>query len=147
MDQKELIYQIGLTLLPKVGDVNAKNLVSYCGSASEVFKTKEKLLQKIPGIGVINAKHVVNNKNVLKRAEKEIEFILKYKIKPLFFTDEEYPQRLKFCNDSPVLLYYKGNANLNTEKIVAVVGTRKPDDYGIDITNKLIADLDRKSVV
>ncbi len=141
MDQKELIYQIGLTLLPKVGDVNAKNLVSYCGSASEVFKTKEKLLQKIPGIGVINAKHVVNNKNVLKRAEKEIEFILKYKIKPLFFTDEEYPQRLKFCNDSPVLLYYKGNANLNTEKIVAVVGTRKPDDYGIDITNKLIADL------
>lgn len=141
MDQKELLYQIGLTLLPNVGDVNAKNLVSYCGSASEVFKTKEKLLQKIPGIGEINAKRIVSNKNVLTRAEEEIEFIEKYNIKPLFFTDEEYPQRLKFCNDSPVLLYYKGNANLNTEKIVAIVGTRKPDEYGIDITNKLLADL------
>ncbi|MBK6523778.1 MAG: DNA-protecting protein DprA [Sphingobacteriaceae bacterium] len=141
MDQKELLYQIGLTLLPNVGDVNAKNLVSYCGSASEVFKTKEKLLQKIPGIGEINAKRIVSNKNVLTRAEEELEFIAKYNIKPLFFTDEEYPQRLKFCNDSPVLLYYKGNANLNTEKIVAIVGTRKPDEYGIDITNKLLADL------
>jgi DNA processing protein len=141
MNKEELLYQIGLTLLPNVGDVNAKNLVSCCGSASEVFKTKEKLLQKIPGIGVVNAKRIASNKNVLARAEQEIEFIEKYNIKPLFFTDEDYPQRLKFCNDSPVLLYYKGNANLNTEKIVAVVGTRKPDEYGIDITNKLLADL------
>ncbi|MDZ4665144.1 MAG: DNA-processing protein DprA [Bacteroidota bacterium] len=141
MDQKELLYQIGLTLLPNVGDVNAKSLVSYCGSASQVFKTKEKLLQKIPGIGQVNAKRIVSNKNVLIRAEEELKFIEKYKVKPLFFTEEDYPQRLKFCNDSPVLLYYKGNANLNTEKIVAVVGTRKPDEYGIDLTNKLLADL------
>jgi DNA processing protein len=147
MDQKELIYQIGLTLLPNVGDVNAKNLVSYCGSAAQVFSTKEKLLQKIPGIGEINAKHIVNNKSVLKRAEKEVEFILKYKIKPLFFSDEDYPQRLKYCNDSPVLLYYKGNANLNIEKVVAVVGTRKPDEYGIETTQKLLADLNGSGIL
>ncbi len=141
MDQKELIYQIGLTLLPNIGDVNAKSLVSYCGSAGEVFKTKEKLLQKIPGIGVINAKKIISNKDVLKRAEEEVEFILKYKIKPIFFTDVEYPQRLKFCNDSPVMMFYKGNANLNAEKIVAVVGTRKPDDYGKELTQRLLNDL------
>ncbi len=141
MDQKELLYQIGLTLLPNVGDVNAKSLVSYCGSASEVFKTKEKFLQKVPGIGTVNAKNISNNKSVLKRAEEEIEFISKYKIRPLFFTDEDYPQRLKYCNDSPVILYYKGNANLNAEKIVGVVGTRKPDEYGIEMTEKLVADL------
>lgn len=141
MDQKELIYQIGLTLLPNVGDVNAKNLVSYCGSASQVFKTKEKLLQKVPGIGAINAKRILNNKGVLKRAEQEVEFILKYNIKSLFFTDAEYPQRLKYCNDSPVLMYYKGKANLNAEKIVAIVGTRKPDEYGVELTRKLLNDL------
>jgi DNA processing protein len=147
MDQKELIYQIGLTLLPNVGDVNAKNLVSYCGSASEVFKTKEKLLQKIPGIGVVNAKSILNNKGVLKRAENELGFILKYNIKPLFFSDADYPQRLKYCNDSPVLMFYKGNANLNAEKIVAVVGTRKPDDYGIDVTQKLLSDLNGTGIL
>ncbi len=141
MNEKELPYQIGLTLLPNIGDVLAKSLLSYCGSASEIFKTKEKLLQKIPGIGEINAKHILKNKDVLNRAEEEVEFILKYKIKPLFFTDEDYPQRLKFCNDGPVMLYYKGNANLNADKIIAVVGTRKPDEYGIDITKKLLSDL------
>lgn len=141
MNQKELPYQIGLTLLPNIGDVLAKNLLSYCGSAAEVFKTKEKLLQKIPGIGEVYAKQICKNKDVLVRAEAEVEFILKYKINPLFFTDDDYPQRLKFCNDSPVMLYYKGNANLNTEKIVAVVGTRLPDDYGKELTKQLLQDL------
>lgn len=141
MNQKELLYQVGLTLLPHVGDVNAKNLVSYCGSAKEVFSTKEKLLQKIPGIGEINAKRIVSNKSVLKRAEQEIEFISKYNIKPLFYTEADYPQRLKYCSDSPVMLYYKGNADLNADKIVSVVGTRKPDEYGIDLTKKLLSDL------
>lgn len=141
MDQKELTYQIGLTLLPNIGDVLAKNLVSYCGSASEVFKTKEKLLQKIPGIGEFNAKQISNNKQVLKRAEEEVEFILNYHIKPLFFTDDDYPQRLKYCNDGPVMLYYKGNANLNTDKIVAVVGTRLPDDYGKELVKQFVQDL------
>lgn len=147
MNTNELPYQIGLTLLPNIGDVLAKNLLSYCGSASEVFKTKEKLLQKIPGIGETYAKQIARNKHVLERAEEEVDFILKYKIKPLFFSDEDYPQRLKYCNDSPVLLYYKGNANLNTEKIVAVVGTRMPDEYGKDLTKQFIADLKGSDVM
>lgn len=141
LNLKELPYQIGLTLLPNIGDVLAKNLLSYCGSAGEVFKTKEKLLQKIPGIGQSNARHIVGNRDVLKRAEEEVEFILKYKIKPLFFSDNDYPQRLKYCNDSPVLVYYKGTADLNAEKIIAVVGTRLPDEYGKDLCRQLIQDL------
>jgi len=141
MNEKELPYQIGLTLLPNIGDVLAKNLLSYCGSASEIFKTKEKVLQKIPGIGEINAKHIFRSKDVLAKAEEEVEFILKYKIKPLFFTDDDYPQRLKFCNDSPAMLYYKGNANLNAERIIAVVGTRLPDDYGKELCKKLLQEL------
>jgi DNA processing protein len=78
---------------------------------------------------------------VLTRAEEEIAFIEKYKISALFFTDPGYPSRLKFCSDSPVLIYYKGNADLNAEKIVGVVGTRKPSDYGRNKTAELIAGL------
>ncbi len=141
MNLNELPYQIGLTLLPNIGDVLAKNILSYCGSASEVFSTKEKLLQKIPGIGEINARHILSNKGVLNRADEEVEFILKYNIKPLFFSDPDYPQRMKYCNDSPVMLYYKGNADLNTEKIIAVVGTRLPNDYGKEMTKQFIQDL------
>lgn len=141
MQSDELQYQIGLTLLDGVGDVTAKNLIAYCGSASEIFKAKKSQLEKIPGIGSVIANSIVSNKSVLSRAEKEIDFITKHKIKPLFFTEPNYPQRLKHCYDSPVMLYYKGNADLNKEKIVSVVGTRTPTNYGKETTEKLVQEL------
>ncbi|WP_317899158.1 DNA-processing protein DprA [Aurantibacillus circumpalustris] len=138
---EDLLYQIGLTLIDGIGDVNAKALLAYCGSPREVFKQKKSHLQKIPGIGEITAKSIFASQSVLTRAEKEITFIEKYKITTLFFTDEDYPSRLKYCSDSPILLYYKGNANLNCERIIGVVGTRKPSDYGKQVTKDLIEGL------
>lgn len=141
MNSVDLTHQIGLTLLDGVGDVLAKNLVAYCGSAEQVFKTKKAQLEKIPGIGTYTSSAIVNSKTVLQRAEAELKFIEEKSITPLFFTDKNYPQRLKNCNDSPVMLFYKGNADLNTEKIVAVVGTRTPSSYGKQMTEMLIKDL------
>ena len=141
MTSVELQYQIALTLIDGVGDVLAKNLVAYCGSARQVFESKKGPLEKIPGIGTIVANKIVASKFVLTRAEQEMEFIEKNTISALFFTNENYPQRLKNCNDGPILLYYKGNADLNTQKIVSVVGTRTPSAYGNQITEKLIHDL------
>lgn len=65
----------------------------------------------------------------------------KNNIKPLFYLDKEYPKRLLHCEDSPVLLYCKGNANLNAEKIISIVGTREATNYGKDLTDTLIRDL------
>jgi DNA processing protein len=141
MHSVDLTYQIGLTLLDGVGDVLAKNLVAYCGSAEQVFKTKKAQLEKIPGIGSYTSNALIASKSVLLRAEQEIKFIEDKKIQPLFFTDKNYPQRLKNCNDSPVMLYYKGNTDLNVDKVVAVVGTRTPSVYGKQMTEKLIEDL------
>ncbi|MES2679353.1 MAG: DNA-processing protein DprA [Bacteroidota bacterium] len=143
----ELQYQVGLTMIDGIGDVNAKNLLAYCGSASEIFRQKKATLLKIPGIGHCLAKSIVAGKNVLDRAEEEIKFIRKYKIRPLFFTDEAYPARLKYCSDGPVLLYYKGSADLNSERIVAVVGTRRPSDYGREKTEELISDLSASNIL
>jgi DNA processing protein len=137
----ELLYQIGLTLINGIGDSHAKNLLAYCGSASAVFETEKSSLLKIPGIGENVAGSLLTGKSVLHEAEKEMRFIEDNNITPLFFTDENYPHRLKFCNDSPVLLYYKGNADLNTEKIVAVVGTRQPSEYGKGLAEKFISEL------
>lgn len=135
-----LKYKIGITLIPGIGDVLAKNLISYCGSIEGVFKEKKTKLQKIPGIGLVLA-DAIRNHNVLERAEQEIKFIEKYKISPLFYMDEEYPQRLKHCHDSPVMLYYKGKANLNTIRIVSIVGTRNATLYGKKICQDLVAGL------
>lgn len=137
----ELRYRIGLCLIPLIGDINAKKLLAYCGSAEAVFHEKKQKLIKIPGIGETIAEAVINNKQVLDRADEEIEFITKNNIEPLFFLDDNYPQRLKNCFDSPIMLYFKGNTNLNNTKTIGIVGTRQATDYGKNFCNQLIKDL------
>nr|NQU91939.1 DNA-protecting protein DprA [Bacteroidota bacterium] len=135
-----LIYQIGLTLLPGVGDILGKKLVAYCGGVEEVFRQKRRVLEKIPGIGekLINA---ILTQNVLQRAEEEIEFIEKNNITALFYLDNNYPVRLKNCIDSPIMLYYKGSSNLNASKVVSIVGTRQATQYGREQCEKLVSGL------
>lgn len=142
-----MVYQIALTMLDGVGDVNAKALLAYCGSASEIFRQKKALLQKIPGIGSVTATAIAAGGKVLTRAEQEAGFIQRYHITPLFFTDEAYPRRLKYCSDSPVLLYFKGNADLNAEKVVSIVGTRRPSEYGRRKTEELVAEMEGSGVL
>ena len=77
-------------------------------------------------------------KDALKRAEEEIKFMEKNKISPFFFTDEMYPSRLKECADSPAMLYTKGNANLNAEKVVSIVGSRRATAYGKKICEQMV---------
>lgn len=138
---KDLQYKIGITLIPGVGHVTAKTLIAYCGSAEAVFKEKGATLRKIPDIGSITADAILNQ-DVLKRAEEEIDFIEKNEIIPLFYLDKNYPLRLKQCDDGPIMLYYKGNADLNTAHTVAVVGTRNATPYGKKLTEDLIHGLE-----
>ncbi len=148
MPHSNLIYKIALTLLDGVGDVLAKNLVAYCGGEEHIFNATKAQLEKTPGIGTFLANSILNSKQkALERAKEELAFIEKHHIQTLFFTDNDFPQRLKNCADSPILLYYKGNANLNADKIVSVVGTRTPSLYGKDVTEKLIADLTESGIL
>jgi DNA processing protein len=137
---ENLKYKIALTLIPNIGDILAKRLVSYCGGVEAVFKEKKIALEKIPGIGAVYAKQVINS-SVFSRAEEEIKFIEKNKINPLFYLDAVYPKRLTHCEDSPVMLYFKGEADLNSEKIISIVGTREATDYGRSLCEKLVSEL------
>jgi DNA processing protein len=144
---EQLKYQIALTLLPGVGPVLAKNLVSYCGSVEEIFKKKKAQLEKIPGIGEDRAKAIVEvEKEIFERAEKEVAFIRKHKITPLFYTDENYPARLKNCDDAPPLLFFKGKCELNSSRMIAIVGTRNCTSYGKKITEQLVNDFAKYDV-
>ncbi len=126
---EELLYKIAITKIPKVGPVLSKNLIGYCGSAASVFKSKKQSLLKIPGIGAAIAKSILNGQG-LAAAEKECEYLEREGIQALFYLDEVYPQRLKHYHDCPIILYYKGNANLNQERIISIVGTRQPTVQG-----------------
>jgi DNA processing protein len=139
MDDK-LLYKIGLSIIPGIGGILARNLVSYIGTVEGVFSESLKSLQKIPGIGEVNA-HRIKDKNVLLKAEKELQFVTKHEIEILFYTDKNFPRRLKTCVDAPVILYKRGNLNLNEQRIVSIVGTRNASNYGKQVCEELIQKL------
>lgn len=142
----DLLFQIALTLVPNIGDVHARALVNHFGNAQNIFEAKRKDLESLDGMGIVRAASIKNFKD-FSLAEKEIGFIEKFKIKPLFFTDTTFPQRLLNSYDCPVLLYYKGEADLNVPKAVAVVGTRNNTDYGKNLCEKFIEELISQEVL
>lgn len=134
-----LKYQIGLSLFPRIGAINARRLVAYLGSVNAVFEASKNDLKEIPGIGKSLIKTLVEQRDVvLKHAEKEIDFITKYKLKSYFYLDKEYPRRLAQCEDAPVIMYMKGDVDLNFQRIISVVGTRNATENGRELTNELI---------
>lgn len=137
---------MALSEVKNVGPVNAKKLIAYCGSAEEVFRQKKKALELIPGIGEITAKSLLKYDS-FERVENELEFIQKNKISALTFLDKRYPQRLRNCEDGPIVIYTKGEMNLNSSKVVSVVGTRNPTLYGKEFTEKLMEELKKIDVV
>jgi DNA processing protein len=136
----ELLYQVALKLIYGIGDVNTKQLISYCGSAKAIFNTPKVKLQKIPGIGGKTVASILSSK-VLKTAESEILKCQKDGTNILFYTDANYPSRLKLINDSPILLFSKGNMDFNKQKVVGIVGTRNATDYGKAVTEEIVKDL------
>src|SRR5687768_15438330 len=112
----DLIFQLALCQVPYIGPVNAKKLVDQFGSAENIFRAHVRDIEAIEDIGLIKANKIKQFRD-FRSAENEIRFIEKYKIEPLFLTDTGYPRRLLNCYDPPTLLFYRGNANLNSSRI------------------------------
>ena len=140
MSEIPLNYKIALSLIPRIGDINAKKLVSHIGSVEGVFTEPYRSLIRIPGIGSNLAKYICD-RSYLKIAEKEAGYVEKNKIRTFFYLDNDYPYRLRQCEDSPVLFYFKGNCDLNAPRILSIVGTRNATGRGKEICEKIISGL------
>ncbi len=141
--QDPLLYKVALSMVPGIGSVLARNLVAYVGSVEGVFREPVSKLTKIPGIGEINARRLKES-NVMDQALEEIEFTRKHGIDVFFYLDEQYPDRFRSCTDAPVIFYKKGNADLNTQKSICIVGTRNASEYGRQMCDELLRDLSLK---
>lgn len=140
MTTSDLFYILALQRVEGVGDIMAKKLISHCGSAEAVFKTKSNQLAAIDGIGTILLKNL-KDQSVFDKANKELEFIQNNNIKVSYFQEDNYPEKLKHCVDAPVLLFTAGNIDLKNRKIISIVGTRQITAYGTEFCKKLIEDL------
>lgn len=142
VEDQQWIHRIALSMLKGIGPVNARNLVAYCSGVDAIF-TDRKLkntLEKVPGIGpkLIAS---ITDKKVLPRAEKELAYVRKHKLRMRFYLDADFPRRLKQAEDAPVLLYAKGEVEPEAEHVVAIVGTRTPTEQGKRLCVELVEGL------
>jgi len=140
MSDQDLIFVLALQHIPKIGDLTAKKMIAHCGSAEAVLKEKKHNLLKIDGVGTTTVSDLYNTSH-LEEAERELQFIKQNQIKCLYFTDEDYPDKLKHCIDGPILLFQLGNVDLKKKRIISIVGTRKITTNGIAFCEKLVEDL------
>lgn len=137
MTLEELQYAIALKQIPSVGDTTAKKLIQHFGSAKAIFKTPPSELKSITGIGKVKL-NAFKDPAYLTKAEEEVRFIEQEKINYTSFIDKDYPHYLKQCVDSPIVLFSKGNIDLQNKKIISIVGTRKITSSGIAFCEELI---------
>lgn len=140
MSDISLMHKIALGLIPRIGDINARKLVSHFGNVEAVFSEPYRNLVKIPGIGAGLAKYITD-RSYLARAEREAEYLTKNRIKTYFYLDSDYPYRLRQCDDSPVVFFFRGECDLDSSKILSVVGTRNATQRGKEICEKIIGGL------
>ena len=141
------VSQIALSLIPGLGAVGCRQLMAIYPN-EDIFALSPIELKSTFGSHQSIAEAIVH-KTTHARAEEELRFCERYHIRPLFFTDDDYPQRLNRDEtaDSPVVLYVHGSLDLNPERAVAVVGTRRATAQGCDNTERIVGQLQSLGLV
>lgn len=140
MEYDFYIYAAALSKLFAYKPAVALQLIERLGNIGEIFKlNKEELSELLPFNKEIV--EVLTDPALLDWAQKEIDWARANKVQTLYITDQHYPYRLRECYDAPILLYYKGKADLNARRVISVVGTRKASYYGKNSCRKVIEEL------
>ena len=141
MSDEEIFYTIALTRLTGFNQQMSVQLYRQIGSAKAIYEQRADLAEIVPDCSPRLLENIKNWDDALKRAAVEMEFIGKHHIAALTLNADGYPQRLRECPDAPTLLYYKGNAELNQQRVINIVGTRRCTTYGQDLIHRFVTRL------
>ena len=137
---EEKRYQIALSLIPRIGPVLSKQLINHFETPRQIFKAGKGKIAKVNGLGEKLSGLLTNTDDLLKKADQIIEKSAKLDVKAHYYKENSYPKRLLGVMDAPIVLYSKGQCELNPEKTLGVVGTRKATRYGLHTTEEIIND-------
>lgn len=137
----EVIAALTLSRSDGIGPATARKLIAHFGSASAVLRAPAEQITQETGVSERIAT-ALNDAPLRAQCQRDIEAALKLGGKALHLNDPEYPQRLLHCNDAPIVLFVVGSPDLNARRIIAVVGTRKVSDYGKQVCEKIIGELE-----
>ena len=138
---QETLYMMAMARMGIYHSANTLTLYKETGSATDTYNHRNDLREICPNIPPRLAENFKNWDAALAKADSEMDFAAKQGISIITYDDDRYPQRLKECSDAPLVLYYKGNADLNAMRMVAMVGTRNCTPYGQDIIRAFVRDM------
>ncbi len=137
----ETIYAMALTRISNFNFSTALALYNELGSATAIYEHRNDIADVVDGCSSRLIAALKDWSEPLKRAEMEMNFAEKHGIKVLTLADDDYPQRMRECQDAPLVMYYKGSSDLNRKRIISIVGTRKCTNYGKDIIRRMMKDM------
>ena len=140
---EELIYLMCLTCtLPYQSQVQ-RQLLEAAGSAKALYEARHNLYDILPEASKRLAELIPQMESYMKQAEAEMAFAEKGHIRIISSKDADYPARMHECPDAPILLYYRGTADLNSRHMLSIVGTRQATHYGQDFCQRFLSELAR----
>lgn len=132
----DLKYWLALNFLPDIGPVLARKLISVFGNPENIFHMSVNELKKVGNIGENRARSIVNFKQ-WDMVQREIDGAMKNNAKLITINDKSYPAGLRHLHDAPLILYIKGEIKDNDKYAIAIVGSRTPTNYGLQITERM----------
>jgi DNA processing protein len=123
-----LVEEIALTLIPNFGPRKIRSILQQL-DVEDFFRVSKRRLKEVPGVGEKSLIHL-NREEALNKAEQYLNYFERNEIQPVFFQSADFPYRLNQCDDSPVLLFKRGEMNYNGSKVISIVGTRNATNYG-----------------
>ena len=140
MNEDEILASIALTKIRGLGSTSSLRLIRELGSAVNVFAKRKDIKDLIPDVND-RIPQLLDDKEAMSKAMTEYDFVKKNNLHCYTYNDENYPSRLRECEDAPILLFCQGDANLNELHMISMVGTRHCTDYGKTICNKFLNEL------
>ena len=130
-----------LHFLPKIGVIRAQRLIRHFKAPEKIFSAETKALLSVDGMGLKQVSALQQWEAYLPRVRAEQKFMENEGIRAILPIHEEYPMRLLHCPDAPVVLFCKGTSPFANPKVVSIVGTRTPTNYGRACTQALLEHL------
>jgi DNA processing protein len=138
---KETLYAMALTRMNYFNLAGLRSLYDAAGSATAIMENRKNIRDILPDAMPRLVEQLMQMDEPLRRAEVEMEYDASHGIVPIVMSDIRYPQRLRECGDAPLVLFYKGNADLNQQRVISIVGTRHCTIYGQDLVRRFIEGL------
>ena len=138
MDSREAL--VALNLLPDIGPVRVRNLLSRFGSAQAVLAATQADLSQVDKVDFKATNNIIRWRELID-LDGELRRIDQFGANIVTTDDSEYPALLRQIYDPPLVLYVRGTLRPEDAYAIAMVGTRQSTLYGRQTAERLARQL------